>query len=580
MTGRGGQVVGVVTAVGVTTGCLVNALWAVPRTADLLGFTLNPAYLVLDTAAMLAAGLSAAWWAVRRGTAAPFPPLALFVLAWPFFWYLTNYPHPAAFVVGFWLNCVLPALYVHVALTFPDGRTTRWESRFIWVAYSVPAVLQLGRFLTGDMPSFTGCDLAQCQWAPAPALASPQAHALATTAGRVGWLVIALMFAVVLVLRMRRSSPSAARRYRAMGVMSLARAGYLSLMQLFALSGSAVNGQVQLVLTWAFTSGIAVVVAAELRTDHWVAPQVVAVAEDVERGTPIRAALAGALKDPELVLGYRDGQGPGFSDEEGRHVGEQASGRVTAYLGVGHTPEAVLVHDPGVPSAAVHAVGPAVLLARRNHLLERQLRQQLGEVRASRARMVEASDVERRRIERDLHDGAQQHLLGLGLGLRVLRDRADDELAGELDDLLVDLHDALTELRNLARGIHPSLLNDVGLAGAVPALLRSLPLPVVVHHLPDVRFPVSVETTAYYVIAEAITNAVKHAHASRIDVDVEVVGETVVVEVLDDGCGGASSETGTGLRGLRDRVEAVDGLLAVTSRGGRGTSIRAEIPCA
>jgi signal transduction histidine kinase len=239
------------------------------------------------------------------------------------------------------------------------------------------------------------------------------------------------------------------------------------------------------------------------------------------------------------------------------------------------------VHDAAVPAAAIHAVGPAVLLARRNHLLEGRLREQLDEVRASRARMLEASDVERRRIERDLHDGAQQHLLGLGLGLRVLRDGADGRLAQELDDLLLDLDDALSELRNLARGIHPSLLNDVGLAGAVPALVRSMPVPVVVHRLPESRLPASVETTAYYVIAEATANVVKHARAERVGVTVVADDHgSLLVEVTDDGCGGAGDGIGTGLRGLRDRVEAVGGNLVVDSPEGRGTSIRAEIPCA
>ena len=569
-----------VVAVGVAFSALFTALWAMPRIADFYGYRLNPAYAALDVATMLAAGLAVAWWAVRRGLAAPFPPLALFVLAWPWFWQFVEYPHPAALVLVFTLNVLLLPLYFHAALTFPDGRLTSAERRLLWVAYVLPTIVQAVRFLSGDMSSFSPCGPPRCEWAAVPAWVDPEVEAAATMVGRVVWLALVLGFSALLVLRRRRSSPAARRRYRWMALMSYSRAAHIALLQVLVLLGSFLNGEVHAVLSWAFTAGIAVVLGIELRTDHWVAPQVVGVVDDVERGTPVRAALAAALEDPDLVLGYRAVEGAGFVDEEGRVVTETAPGRETTYLPGREDPEAVLVHDAAVPAAAVHAVGPAVLLARRNNLLEGRLREQLAEVRASRARMVEASDVERRRIERDLHDGAQQHLLGLGLGLRVLREHADQELAGELDDLLLDLDDALSELRNLARGIHPSLLNDVGLAGAVPALVRSLPVPVEVQRLPESRLPPSVETTAYYVIAEATTNAAKHARAGQVRVSVRAGDDTVLVEVTDDGRGGARGDGGTGLRGLKDRVEAVGGRLVVESPDGEGTSIRAEIPCA
>jgi signal transduction histidine kinase len=578
---RGRWAAATLVAVGVLAASLFTALWAMPRIVDYFGGTINPAYVALDVATMLATGFVAAWWALARGTRSPWPPLALFVLAWPWYWQMWAYPHPAAFVTWFALNTLLVTVYMHFALAFPDGRLSTIERRFLWVAYVVPLLAQLARLLAGTYESFVPCRGSLCDWAAAPGLVDPALEEVANTVARVVWVVLILGFAALVVRRMRRSSPAAARRYRWMGWMSLARVAHQIVLQLLVLLGTELNDEVHSVLSWGFTLAIAVVFAIELRTDHWVAPQVVGVVEDVERGTPVRAALAAALEDPLLTLGYRAPNGPGYVDEEGRAVLDGLRGRVTTYLPHAADPEAILVHDAAVPAAAIHAVGPAVLLARRNHLLEGRLREQLDEVRASRARMLEASDVERRRIERDLHDGAQQHLLGLGLGLRVLRDGADGRLAQELDDLLLDLDDALSELRNLARGIHPSLLNDVGLAGAVPALVRSMPVPVVVHRLPESRLPASVETTAYYVIAEATANVVKHARAERVGVTVVADDHgSLLVEVTDDGCGGAGDGIGTGLRGLRDRVEAVGGNLVVDSPEGRGTSIRAEIPCA
>lgn len=209
-------------------------------------------------------------------------------------------------------------------------------------------------------------------------------------------------------------------------------------------------------------------------------------------------------------------------------------------------------------------------------------RARLGEVEASRARIVEAADAARRRLERDLHDGAQQRLVALALNLRLVRDRLDvnpEEAVELLDKSRTELELATAELRELARGLHPPVLTDRGLGPA----LRSLGdrMPIVVELLVEIenRLPAPVETAAYFMVAEALTNVVKHARASRARVTV-VLGEgRLTVEVSDDGVGGAKPETGSGLSGLRDRVEALDGGLGVQSSRGRGTVVRATIPC-
>ena len=217
------------------------------------------------------------------------------------------------------------------------------------------------------------------------------------------------------------------------------------------------------------------------------------------------------------------------------------------------------------------------------HRLNDELHARLDELAASRSRIVAAGDVERRRLERNLHDGAQQRLVALSLALRLARKQLDADpdaaraaLAAAGDELSL----ALDELRELARGLHPAVLSDHGLRTAVHALASRAPLPVEIEDVPDGRLPEPVEAGAYYLIAEALTNVTKYAEASVVRVRVEATDGCLVVEVADDGVGGADPAGGTGLRGLADRVEALGGSLEVVSPAGEGTTLRAEIPLA
>jgi PAS domain S-box-containing protein len=208
-----------------------------------------------------------------------------------------------------------------------------------------------------------------------------------------------------------------------------------------------------------------------------------------------------------------------------------------------------------------------------------------AELRASRARIVEAADAERRRIERNLHDGAQQSLLGLALDLRLARKAlgdgdGDGEATALLDEALEDLAEATKELRDLARGIHPSVLADHGLKAAFAMLAERAAIPVEIDAVPDERFEPSVEATAYYVAAEALTNVARYAEATGAWLEARTSGGRLTVAVVDDGRGGAEPGAGTGLRGLEDRVAALGGELAVVSPPGGGTTVTARIPCA
>ncbi len=200
---------------------------------------------------------------------------------------------------------------------------------------------------------------------------------------------------------------------------------------------------------------------------------------------------------------------------------------------------------------------------------------------ASRARLVEVGDAERQRVERNLHDGAQQQLVALALRLRIVESRLGqdaDAARAELTAAREQLDQALAELRELARGIHPAILTDRGLKPAVDALVNRAAVPMEIADFPDARLPEPVETAAYYLIAEAVTNVAKYARATHIAVSVRPENGHLVVRVSDDGVGGADPAGGTGLRGLTDRVEALHGRLRVDSPPGGGTHITAEIP--
>jgi signal transduction histidine kinase len=302
----------------------------------------------------------------------------------------------------------------------------------------------------------------------------------------------------------------------------------------------------------------------------------------------LQTALAQALHDPSLEVIYWVPALDSFADLQGRHVQLPAPGaeRAASVLGGETDPVAALVYDSSLllEPELVDSAAAAARMALENAGLQAQLRAQLEEVRQSRARLVEAAQDERQRVERDLHDGAQQQLVTLLLSLQATRAvanrHADPETASMLDSNIATLKQALAELRELARGIYPSILTEAGLVPAARSLAERSPIPVEVRgDLGDVRLAPQLEATLYFVAAEAITNAIKHSDARNICVTMQRGPSTVSLEVSDDGRGGADLLAGTGLRGLSDRVAAVGGRLEVGSANGRGTRIHSEIPC-
>ena len=275
------------------------------------------------------------------------------------------------------------------------------------------------------------------------------------------------------------------------------------------------------------------------------------------------------MGDPDLELAYPVGEDR-YVDARGRSVNVVVpDGRAATPLVRDGRPVALILHRADVLDnpELIEEVASAARLALENERLQAEARAQLEDLRSSRARIIEAGDAERRRLERDLHDGAQQRLVGLSLALRILRSRLgsdeDRQLAARLDEAEAELGLAVAELRELAHGIHPAVLSDEGLAAAIETLAEEAPVRIVA--LPQERFPPAVETAAYLVVADAVKVGAASVSADRrdgilvVDVEVEAAPE--------------------GLPDLEDRVGALDGRLEVERTPGSGVRIRAEIPC-
>jgi signal transduction histidine kinase len=308
----------------------------------------------------------------------------------------------------------------------------------------------------------------------------------------------------------------------------------------------------------------------------------------LERTPPgaVRDALARTLGDPTLELALWLPDQSRYVDADGRPLTlpEPAEDRAVTVLGPPEAPVAALIHDPTLLDrrALLHSAAAAARLALENERLHAELRAQLTELRASSARIVSAGDDERRRLERNLHDGAQQRLLSLGLALQLARARLGPDSDGAADLLAeadAELRAALDELRDLAQGLHPALLTERGLGPALRSLAERSPVAVSIARVPSERLPAPTEAASYFLVSEALTNVAKYARASRVSVNVARVDSRLLIDVDDDGVGGADPARGSGLRGLADRVHALDGRLDLESAPGHGTHVHAEIPC-
>ncbi|HVW18421.1 MAG TPA: sensor histidine kinase, partial [Solirubrobacteraceae bacterium] len=305
----------------------------------------------------------------------------------------------------------------------------------------------------------------------------------------------------------------------------------------------------------------------------------------VSGGGPAREMIAQSLGDRSVTIAYWLPERELFVDDAGRPVTLPAPGSGRTWTAVDDDAGrrvAAIVHDAALDTGPelVQAAAAAASLAIDNDRLKADLRARVEELRVSRHRVIEAALAARARIERDLHDGAQQHLVALAIEMAMLKGR----LAGTPDEPLVEemaakLQTALEELRELARGIHPAVLTERGLEAAIDVLAMRSPVAVEADvRMGSERAATAIEATAYFVVAEALTNVAKYARASHATVAVARLGDVVRVEVRDDGVGGADPSRGSGLRGIHERVGALDGRVTIESPPGAGTLLVAEIP--
>jgi signal transduction histidine kinase len=316
------------------------------------------------------------------------------------------------------------------------------------------------------------------------------------------------------------------------------------------------------------------------RLDRGEIADLVVVLGQTKPGRSLRDALAEALHDPSLQVAYWIPEREGYVDALGQPVDVPPLSAMRAVTMVKSDDEdlAAVIHDPALrddPQRLEAAISAARMAIERERLAA-QVQAQLEEIRASRARIVEAGDAARRQVERDLHDGAQQRLVALAMKLELVKEN-ESGASSLLDDATNELQTAIGEVRDLARGVHPTILSEAGLPAAVEALAERAPIPVKVE-ASEARYAESTETAAYFVVAEALTNVARHAGATEARVGIVEDQGRLIVTVADDGHGGASPALGSGLRGLADRVAAADGTFTVTSPADGGTMVRAELP--
>jgi signal transduction histidine kinase len=517
-----------------------------------------------------------------------FGPVMVFIgFAW-FATFLADAADPLLFTLGTALENVYLLAFVYLVLSFPSGRVRGSVNRTLLAsAFVVATFAEVAWLLLADSQDVI------CSGCPENVLEIARHDRLAEgilQGQRAAGFVLSLFTAALLVYRWRRAS--APQRRAAAPVLWVGGAMFVALA--VSIENDIFGEPLRSLPTWTRSfvfAAIPVAVLAVMLQRRLARGAVAGLVVELQPGAnavDLRDALGRALGDPSLELAYWLPAQRRYVDAEGLPIElpDGAGGRVSTVVERDGEPIAALLHDAVLRENAelVNSVCAAAALTLENERLRAELLAKLAELQASRARLVEATESERRRIERDLHDGTQQRLVSIAMTLGL----AESKLAGDrpnVGPVLREARDALAlaleELRELTQGIRPAILVERGLGAALDDLSRRAALPVRLDvALPADRLPEQVETAAYFVASEALANAGKHSHASEVRLTALAAGETLALEVSDDGIGGAGGGAGSGLRGLADRVEAIGGRLTVSSPPGRGTTIRAEIPCA
>ncbi|WP_244376027.1 sensor histidine kinase [Streptomyces ficellus] len=568
----------------------------------------GPADLVRDLAVGWAFAVSGTVARLRRPANRTGPLLYAEGLTW-FLGNLQGFSVPVLFAAGAWGEALNLAVLGHLLLVFPDGRAgSGYERRLVVAGYALVAVGGLVRALLYDPAADSSSSYLACARCGPNALFLFDAPALFEAVDvvyRWAGVVLTVLVTLTMVRRWRAGSPARRRVLLPAWVAVGLTFSFVGWEVLYLLAPEGLGGADAVVTVLSDVTQVAVPVVflvslLRMRLRRASVGELVLTVGRSPGHHGMQDMLRRTLGDPSLVLGLRADDG-GHSGPDGRPVpppgrggGDRAVTPVPA--GAVRDAEAVLEHDRSLAedTELMAAVGEVVRLWVRDLRVRSEAGVRGGQGdRAVPRRILQAVYEERKKLERDLHDGAQTRMLYTLMTLRRLDARlapdADPALRRTVAEAEEGLRQSIEELRDLARGIHPAVLARAGLGPALTSLAEQCPVPVAVETEPG-RWPAVVETTAYFLVSEALANAVKHAAARRIRVAVRGGGPGLVVEVADDGVGGVrlpsadgpeslGTGSGTGLKGLADRVAAVGGTLSVVSPAGGGTRIRAELPC-
>jgi len=471
---------------------------------------------------------------------------------------------------------------IYLILVFPRGALTGWLDRAL-----VLAALVLGTVVEVGWLVFADSDSSVCGGCPRNALQIVRNDALAEGIlqfQRTAALVISVFTAVLFVRRIRRATLPVRRAVAPVLWTGGAFCAALALTIVNDVAGEPLGPAPNFMRGLVFAA-VPIAILASLVQRQLARGAVAQLVVELDGpSADLRESLSRALGDPDLHVGYWLPDSSTYVDAAGQPFAPGID-RATTVVQRDGQPVALLVHDAALQDEPelVNSVCAAAAMALENERLRADLEARLAELRASRERLVRATEAERHRIERDLHDGAQQRLVSIALSIALAEATLDNSsttaasaLAAARDDLTV----AMDELRTLSQGIRPAVLMERGLGAALDDLVRRSVVPATA----DVRLtddvPAEIEAAAYFVVGEALTNAAKHARAGQATVTAETRDGRLLLRITDDGIGGASARDGGGLRGLADRVEGFGGTLTIHSPAGAGTTLIVELPCA